>query len=301
MGCRRGHPLECERELLGGTGTCGGVLRERCEEHLVELGRDLRSELRSRLWFRLKHTREQCALVAGRKEPLEGQELPANDGRRVHVGPTVDSLVEDMFGRRVCELGTEVPLARGLRPKGSVGDAEVEHTCHPVGSNHHVLRRNVAVHKGERTAPAVPSLVGRVKAGEDVGHDANDDWDRDHLAARARFAHEGRNRQPMHVLHDDEHLAVAGEEVARGDDVRVLKARREPRLVEQKGGEIWIAHVLPVEALDDDGTRKACVAAEAPEVNNGHTSVGEFRMELVSADEDGRVTLHIGMIARRAP
>jgi uncharacterized membrane protein len=91
---------------------------------------------------------------------------------------------------------------------------------------------------------------------------------------------------------------MAGEEVARGDYVRVLKARSEPRFIEQEGGQVWIAHVLPVEALDCYGPRKPRVASEQSEVHHRHSSGCELRMEFVPANEQGSMILHAIMIAR---
>lgn len=114
--------------------------------------------------------------------------------------------------------------------------------------------------EGERAAPVVLGLVRRVEAREDVGHHARRNGDRDALAARARFPHEGREREAVDILHDDEELAVAGDEVSRRDHVGVPQARSKPRFVEQEGGKVGIADVLSVEALDGDDARKACVA-----------------------------------------
>ena len=87
---------------------------------------------------------------------------------------------------------------------------------------------------------------------------AADDRERDRRRVRRdRAPHEPRERLALHVLHDEEELAVGLHDVERRHHVRVADARGEARLVEEHRDELGVLGELRVEALDRDGAREA--------------------------------------------
>ena len=60
------------------------------------------------------------------------------------------------------------------------------------------------------------------------------------LPLLARRANEARERLALDVVHDEEELALVGDDVERRHDVRVLDARGEARLVEEHRDELGI-------------------------------------------------------------
>ena len=91
----------------------------------------------------------------------------------------------------------------------------------------------------ERRAALVVRFVRGVQALERAGDDRRDDALGDRLPAawRVRLM-SWLERLAADVLHDEEELAVRRDDVERGHDVRVLDARREPRLVEEHRDEL---------------------------------------------------------------
>ena len=85
----------------------------------------------------------------------------------------------------------------------------------------------------EQRARRLRELVRRVKAPAHVGHDAQDDARRDEHALLASVRCDGRERVAVDVLHDQVSDVVLLADVENLRDVRVLDARRDPRLVQE--------------------------------------------------------------------
>ena len=92
----------------------------------------------------------------------------------------------------------------------------------------------------------------------------------------------------MHVLHDEEELAVGGDDVERRHDVRVPDARGEARLVEEHRDELGILGELRVEALDRDRAREADRTEQPPEVDRRHAAGGDLVVERIAPDDAQR-------------
>ena len=84
------------------------------------------------------------------------------------------------------------------------------------------------MHDVERLSPLVERFVGCVESVERATEDRRGDSRRN--SAATREAPEGL---AVHVLHDHQELAVVGlHHVERGNDVRVMDPRGDPRLIE---------------------------------------------------------------------
>ncbi len=119
-------------------------------------------------------------------------------------------------------------------------DAEVEDARDAVGPDEHVLGRHVPVHEAERLSALVDRLVRGVQAVERIENDREDHPGRQALVAVARAPDEAGERLAAHVLHDQEELLVLHHDVERRDDIRMLDARGEARLVEEHRREVLV-------------------------------------------------------------
>ena len=97
-----------------------------------------------------------------------------------------------------------------------------------------------------------------------------------------RDAREPGERLAVHVLHDEEELAVRRDDVERRDDVRVADARGEARLVEEHRDELGILRELRVQPLDRDRAREADRTEQSAEMDRGHPACGDGIVESVS-------------------
>jgi hypothetical protein len=142
------------------------------------------------------------------------------------------------------------------------------------------------VHDAERLASLAPRLVRFVQAAERVRDDRADDSDGDGRLARLRLAENARERRAVHVLHDDEELAVLRDDIERLDDVGVPYARHEARLVEEHGEEVRVARERLMEPLDRDRAHEARGAHLPPDVDGRHASRRNGPREAVATSTD---------------
>ena len=173
--------------------------------------------------------------------------------------------------------------ARGLR------DAEVQHARHAVHADEHVLRGHVAMHEAERHASFVDRFVGGMQAVQRFREDGHHDARRQLLLTIPRAPYEARERLAAHVLHDEEKLVLLHHDVERRDDVRVLDARREPRLVQEHRREFGIMRELRVQSLDRHGAEEAGGADEAPEMHRRHTARGDRVVDRIAIHDQRRL------------
>ena len=134
-------------------------------------------------------------------------------------------------------------------------------------------------------ASLVDRLVRGMQTVERAGHDRHDDAGRQAIAAIARAPDEARERLAADVLHDEQELVVVHDDVEGRDDVRVLDARGEPRLVEEHRGEVRVVRELRVQALDGDRTEEPRGADQAPEVDRRHATGRDRVVDGVTVDE----------------
>ena len=190
-----------------------GVAREPAHRDRVERGRQTPARRRSAatLHAGAAPRRAPRASLSPREEAPARERLPEHDRRRVDVGRARRRVPRSCSGAMYGELALELPLARAsaagptalATPKSST-------RAHAVDADQDVLRGDVAVDDVERLAALALGLVRRVQPVQHARHDA---WPtmrgRDALASRrADGADQPRERLAVHVLHDEEQLAL---------------------------------------------------------------------------------------------
>ena len=217
---------------------------------------------------------------------MADHELPHHDRERVDVAllrrPTAE-----LLRRRVRELALERAGPRDVFGDGRLRDPEVEQAGRAVDRDHHVLRRDIAMHDVQRGAALVRGLVRGVEPGERLTRDRDRDVERHASAARPRGVEQHVERHPVHELLHEHDLAARGDDVEHGDHVAVLEPRGDARLVEEHRDEVRILRELGVQSLGGDDPREALVAHESREVNGRHAAARDRLVQRVPAD-DGR-------------
>jgi hypothetical protein len=93
-----------------------------------------------------------------------------------------------------------------------------------------------------------------------------------------------RHRAPFDVVHHQEVPVAVLAEVDDGDDVRVVQARRELRLVEEHVDELALVRQVLVHHLQREHPLKARLTGDARQVDLAHPSRGQLADGLVAAE-----------------
>jgi hypothetical protein len=120
-----------------------------------------------------------------------------------------------------------------------------------------------------------------MEPGERVGHDPEEDPRRRGFLSGA--GEDAVHRRPLEVFHREEILAVLSADVEGLDDVRVVEARGEPRLIDEHGEVFGVLGELLAQALDDLELIDAGGSCGDGEVDVGHASLAEVGDKLVLA------------------
>ena len=200
----------------------------------------------------------------------------------------IDRLAADVLGRHVPGLALE-RLARraGVRGVDALRDAEVGDARDAVDADQHVLRRHVAVHEADRLAALVDRLVRGVQAGARVEDDADGDAGRQPLARARPGPHQLAERRALDVVHHELHGVAHGLDVAHVDDVRVVDARGEPRLAQERVAEAVVLEQVRVRPLDGDELPEAERPLQRAEEHRRHPARGDLEDGLVTEVDGG--------------
>ena len=95
-----------------------------------------------------------------------------------------------------------------------------------------------------------------------------------------------RNGCAMHVLHDEQELAAIAADIQRADDVGVMDARGQSRLVEEHAYERRILGEEGMEPLDGNDAAEASGSEQPREVQARHPTFGERLEEHIAAKVD---------------
>ena len=130
-----------------------------------------------------------------------------------------------------------------------LGDAEVHQLDHAVVGDEHVLRRHVAVHEVELAAHAdrrrcARSAARRRRRRRCAPRSSNG------TGRALALADQPPDVDAVDVLHGDEVVVLDLAEVVDVHDVRVGELRRQPRLVEEHGAELFGLGQVRQDALD---------------------------------------------------
>ena len=245
LGEQAGHDLACRHRQVGAD--LARVPRLRVE--------DLVDERRDRL---------------ARKRPRAGQKLVEHDAQREEIGPAVDLLAPDLLGRHVGRASDHLARPRhvGARRGGELSDAEVGHLHAAVFGDQDVAGLDVAV--DDVPLVGVRQGLGGLADDRDLGRE------RELLSA----AEVPRERPALDVLHGDEVEVAVAAHVEDGDDVGMLQAAGELRLLEEAGldlGRRLSARGLGVDRLDRDRPVDLGVMRQ---VDDAHRPLAEHRGDL---------------------
>ena len=171
---------------------------------------------------------------------------------------------------------------------GRLRDAEVDDLHLTFVGDEDVLRGDVPMDDLERATVVVGELVGVMEAGEGVHHDhhlvlGRDRRDLPVLHALGGPVLDAVERLAVEVLHRDEVLLRDLADLVGLDDVRMVEARRDARLLDQHLDELGLLDEVLTKSLDDRElaevrSRRACLHGQE---NVGHAPVPELRDEAV--------------------
>ncbi len=248
-----------------------------------------------------------CDVVLGLEEALRpvSASQRTTDAAKTSVRRSIGSPLE-LLGRHVRELALELPVARRVRlarapwRRRSRGRAAT-----PSAPTRMFCGRDVAVDDAERLAVLVRRLVRGVQP---VQHAA---MMRDAMRERAcgsppreHGPQEPRERLALHVLHDEEELAVVGDDVERRHDVRGggCARRAAPRRGTSRRTRGPRAN-CGCSRLMATVREKPARPEEAPEVDRRHPARRDASSDRVAADDERRRARGHGRSAmvRRGP
>ncbi len=198
-------------------------------EHRWDAGHDL-----GRRHQRLAANRfEHGELAAALEQATARKKLIEHDSERENVTAAVDLPAATLLGRHVFELALELTNLGVRRAIGGFCNSEIE-DFDPTGVAHEdVLGRDVAMNQAERSPLGVSKLVRGVQARCGFG---NDEGAMSAIEVGARdqaSTHEPRGVLALQVLHRDEEIATFATEFVDLNDVAMLDARGQSRLVEE--------------------------------------------------------------------
>jgi hypothetical protein len=126
--------------------------------------------------------------------------------------------------------------------------------------------------------------VGRVETREHVDRDRGGDPWRHRASAerRVRVAHQASKRLARDVLHHEQDLVRAHDDIERRDHVRVDDPPDQPRLVEEHRADIGVGRDVRVHPLDRDRAGEAMSPDELAEVHRRHSAARELCEQLVA-------------------
>ena len=265
-----GDPLKVRLHLVGALVAIVGALGECSQHDLVQLGRDVRTQLRRRL----RRGREVLHRYLDRRLAVEGrlsrQELVEDDAERVEIRARIDLAAARLLGREVLRRPHDRARLGHLARPGA-RDPEVRHLHAALAVDEDVVRLDVAVDD------AMP--VREAERGEDLARVLDRDVDRSGAAADDQLL-EGA---AVEELHRDVVRVLRVAAVVDRDDVRVVERRGVLRLAAEALDELVVVRVAVVEDLDRDAAAELLVLGE---VDVRHAARSELAHDPVAPVEE---------------
>ena len=209
-------------------------------------------------------------------EPPSGDDLPSEHAGRPDVGSTIDRALRlDLLRRHEGDLSFDDAGTRLPETRRSLRDTEVGEPRRTVESDQNVLRREVSMDELERSSVITTKLVRRVKPLKRVAEDPQTVGHPERAPHAAEPPHEAAERVTLDVLHREKHALGVFIGVEDRDDVRVLDACDEVRLLEEAGHELRVLEQVRVCQLDCDVALEPGRAPRPPEVHRRHPAGGD--------------------------
>ncbi len=261
------------------------VAAQRAGDDLVERRRAARPHPRHRRGV-VGHDalqRRQLVVVAAEQAPARHQ-LVEQDPDREHVAAAIEGLAPALLRRHVGDLALQRAGAGAVIRLLHLGHAEVGDLDRAVERHQDVGQRHVTMHDREGAALAVGEVVGVVEPGADP----EDDPDRH--AQRHRVAGPGRRLEQVpqipaaHVLHRVVVVPGLLADVVDRDDVGVVEARGQARLVEEHAHVVGLHREVRQHPLDHHLLLEAGDALAARQVDLGHAPHRQEPHDLVATE-----------------
>ena len=284
-------PTEVVLEISRGLVAVVAMKRERLEDHALEGVRQLGREVLGP-WNRARlHHLERFFTFAVEQRPCADQ-LVQHDARRKHIGAAVDRLATRLLGRHVRELALDDALF--LVDVTGARDPEVDDLHAAVKRQQDILRRDISMHDAKRLTELVGLAMRVVEAlGELLNDVSRDPVGQAEADLRCLLQH-AQEVDSLDVLHREEVGVADGTEVEHLDDVRVVEAERDLRLVDEHRDELTAARVCGVDLLDDEGLVETLRHDRAREIHLGHPTCADLSDQRVFAELLHRLSLPPG-------
>ena len=92
-------------------------------------------------------------------------------------------------------------------------------------------------------------------------------------------------RVALDVVHDQVVLGVTDPDLDDGHHVRVVKAGRQARFIEEHGNELGLAREVGVQPLDREEALEVRHAEDAREIHRSHAALGQLGHQLIAIVE----------------
>ena len=183
---------------------------------------------------------------------------------------------------------------QGAARLGRPGDPEVE-DLHGAGEgDHDVVGADVAVDDADRRAVVVALVVGVGEAGRGLMGDVGGDHRRDPLAAAGDRVEEAHQVDALDQLHRQVEVAVDLAEVEDLDDVGVVEAEGDLRLVDEHPRVLGLIGAVAADLLDHEALGEALTDGDRRRVDLGHAPLTDLSVEGVAAELLGEGTHRAG-------
>ncbi len=141
----------------------GGAAAERLHHDALKLFGNAAVDRRRRQDLDVADLVQYGHVVVDGEQALAGQKLIQHDAQRENIRASVERLAAHLLGRHIRKLALG-RAAFALAVRLNLGDAEVDQLDLALVADHHVRRRDVAVHQVEVVAQRVLFVVGVVQA-----------------------------------------------------------------------------------------------------------------------------------------
>ena len=259
---------------LGDSGGAGGaVLSLFLEEPMHQerhrrRQRDHRRQLRGLVVD--DHVHEQHVALA-LEGPPPGEDLERRDAEGVEIDGGVAGLKVQLLWRHIGELALQRADGRQRGVVLSFGDAEVQELRLPLGREHDVVRRDVAMHEAHRPAVVVDGFVDGGEGAGGVAQDASRDGQGDRAVCPEQFS----QRWAIDMLQEEPRLAHHVDEVHHGDDVWMVQLGEDRRLALEHVEGFGACRKVGAEAFGDDGARERAGTPQLRQKDLGHPTAAQ--------------------------
>ncbi|MFO0631344.1 MAG: hypothetical protein U0168_00680 [Nannocystaceae bacterium] len=280
--------FELGRELAGGGEASVALGRERAHDDALEVLGEVLPLGRRQRHVAVDDAVHQPELVVAVEQARHRRALVQHDAQGEHVAAAVQRLGPALLGRHVRHLALADAGLGDVGARGDLGDAEVGHLHAAVVGDHHVGRRDVAMHEPQRHAVEADALVGVVQARGRAHRDGDRELDRQQRALATTGPQDGLQVLAVDVLHREEELGALAPDVEHLHDVGVIEDRGQARLGQEHPHELGIGREVRQDPLEHEQLLEALEPGRTREVDLGHATRAQPTQQLVAPEPIAR-------------